>query len=61
MSIIGIIIVLVVVGIILWLINSYIPMEPTIKRILNIVVIVLLVLWLLQAFGVWHYLAAARV
>jgi hypothetical protein len=43
---------LVVVGVILWLINTYIPMQGTIKRILNIVVIIVVILWLLYGFGV---------
>jgi hypothetical protein len=51
MSLISLVIVLVVVGVVLWLINSYIPMQTTIKKILNVVVIVVVVLWLLSAFG----------
>jgi len=51
MSLITIIIVLVVVGVVLWLINKYIPMQPVVKNILNIAVIIVLVLWLLKAFG----------
>ncbi|RYY87606.1 MAG: hypothetical protein EOO15_11370 [Chitinophagaceae bacterium] len=53
MSLINIIIVLVVVGVILWLINRFIPMQSTIKSILNIVVIIVVILWLLKAFGIW--------
>ncbi|RYZ20472.1 MAG: hypothetical protein EOO16_16540 [Chitinophagaceae bacterium] len=53
MSLINIIIVLVVVGLILWLINRFIPMQGTIKSILNIVVIICVILWLLKAFGIW--------
>jgi hypothetical protein len=52
MSLITIIVVLVVVGILLWLINAYIPMQSTIKSILNAVVIIVVVIWLLQVFGV---------
>jgi hypothetical protein len=44
---IEIIIVLVVVGLALWLINNYVPMDPKIKQILNVVVVILVVLWLL--------------
>lgn len=47
---------LVVVGVVLWLVNTYIPMDGKIKRILNIVVVVLLVIWLLQVFGLWDYM-----
>ena len=52
MPLIQLVIVLVVVGVILWLINSYIPMQTTIKKILNVVVVVAVVVWLLSAFGV---------
>jgi hypothetical protein len=52
MSLITLVIVLVVVGVVLWLINSYIPMQSTIKKILNTVVIIAVILWLLSAFGI---------
>ncbi len=52
MSLITLVIVLVVVGVVLWLINSYIPMQSTIKKILNAVVVIVVILWLLSAFGV---------
>jgi len=51
MSLITLIIVLVIVGVILWLVNAYIPMDRKIKTILNIVVVILVILWLLRAFG----------
>ena len=51
MSLITVIIVLVIVGVILWLVNAYIPMDRKIKMILNIVVVILVILWLLRAFG----------
>jgi len=51
MSLISLVIVLVVVGVILWLINNYIPMQSTIKKILNAVVVIAVILWLLSAFG----------
>ena len=50
MPIIHLIILLIVVGVLMWLVNSYIPMDPTIKKILNIVVVVIVVLWLLSLF-----------
>jgi hypothetical protein len=51
-SLITVVIILIVVGVLLWLLNSYIPMDATIKRIINIVVIVVVVLWLLSSvFG----------
>ena len=52
MDILTILLVIVVVGVLLWLVNTYIPMQPTVKGILNAVVIILLVLWLLDAFGI---------
>ena len=45
------IVVLIVVGVLLWLVNTYIPMDGKIKQILNVVVVIAVVLWLLQAFG----------
>lgn len=52
MPLINIVMVLIVVGVLLWLVNRYIPMAGCIKKILNIVVIIAVVLWLLRAFGV---------
>jgi hypothetical protein len=52
MPIINLIIVLVVIGVLMWLVNTYIPMAPAIKNILNIVVVICVVLWLLNVFGV---------
>ena len=52
MPILTIVIVILVVGVILWLVNSYIPMQHTIKGILNVVVVLILVIWLLRVFGV---------
>jgi hypothetical protein len=56
-----IVIVLIVVGVILWLINTYIPMAAPIKSLLNAVVVIALVVWILKAFGLWHYLTNLRV
>jgi hypothetical protein len=50
---ITVIITLVVVGLILWLINRYIPMASSIKSILNVVVVIAVTLWLLKVFGIW--------
>lgn len=52
MPLLSIIIVLIVVGVLLWLVNTYIPMDGKIKSILNAVVVIAVVIWLLQAFGV---------
>ena len=51
MTLVGIVVVLVVVGLILWLINTYIPMAGGMKTLLNIVVFVVVLIWLLQLFG----------
>ena len=61
MSLITIVLVLIVVGVLLWLINTYIPMDSKIKNILNIVVVVVVVIWLLQAFGLMGPLNRVRV
>ena len=53
MSLIGLVITLIVVGALLWLLETYIPMDPTIKRIIQVVVIICVVLWLLNAFGLF--------
>lgn len=52
MPLVQLVLVLVIVGLILWAINSYIPMEATIKKILNVVVIIVVILWVLNVFGV---------
>jgi hypothetical protein len=60
MSLITIIIVLVIVGVLLWLINTYIPMAGSIKTILNIVVIICVIVWLLSAFGIINGIPGIR-
>ena len=61
MSILTIILVIVIVGILLWLVNSYVPMDQKIKTILNVVVIIILVIWLLKASGIWAQLGSVKV
>ena len=61
MSLINLVIVLIVVGVLLWLVNTYIPMDQKIKKILNIVVVIVVVLWLLQGFGVLGSLDSIRI
>ena len=61
MSLVTLIVVLCVVGVILWLINTYLPMDQKIKTILNIVVVIVVVLWLLSAFGLLGDLKAIRI
>jgi hypothetical protein len=53
MPLLTIVVVLIVVGLVLWLINNYIPMDRKIKNILNIVVVIVVIIWLLKVFGVW--------
>ena len=60
MSLISLVVVLIVVGVLLWLINTYIPMDGKIKRILNVVVVIVVILWLLKVFGVWGHLSSLR-
>jgi len=52
MDLITVVITLIVVGVLLWAINRYVPMDSKIKTILNVVVVIVVVIWLLQGFGV---------
>jgi hypothetical protein len=61
MPLLTILIVLVVVGVLLWLINNYVPMDRKIKNILNVVAVIVVVIWLLQVFGVLGSLKNLRV
>ena len=61
MPLIQLVIILVVIGVLLWLVNSFIPMQGSIKRILNVVVVITVVLWLLNIFGLFHSLSGFRV
>ena len=61
MPLFTILIVLIVTGVILWLINTYIPMDVKIKRIINIVVVIVVVIWLLKVFGLFAYLSNINV
>lgn len=61
MTLVGIVGVLVVVGLIMWLINTYIPMAAGIKSVLNIVVFLLVAVWLLQGFGIIGNIPGVRV
>jgi hypothetical protein len=61
MPLIQLVIVLVVVGVVLWLVNSYIPMQGTIKKILNVVVVIGVIIWLLSVFGLIGDLSAIRI
>ena len=60
MSLISVVVALIVVGALLWLVNTYIPMDGKIKKVLNIVVMVVVVLWLLNIFGVLDHVRNIR-
>ena len=61
MSLINLVVVLIIVGVLLWLVNAYIPMDRKIKNILNIVVVIAVVVWLLQAVGILGSLDSIRI
>ena len=53
MTIIGVILVLIVIGVALWLLNTYVPMAAPIKAIINALAVILIIVWLLQIFGLF--------
>jgi hypothetical protein len=61
MPLIQLVVILIVVGVLLWLVNNYIPMQGSIKRILNAVVVIAVVLWLLNVFGLFSSLTRIHV
>ncbi|HLZ90901.1 MAG TPA: Thivi_2564 family membrane protein [Candidatus Acidoferrum sp.] len=61
MPLLQILLVLIVVGVLLWLVNQFIPMAGSIKSILNAVVVICVVLWLLNAFGLFHSLSRIHI
>jgi hypothetical protein len=61
MPLIQILLALIVVGVLLWLVNRFIPMQGSIKSILNGVVVIAVVLWLLNIFGLFHSLTHIRI
>ena len=61
MPLIQVVTVLLVVGVLLWLVNRFIPMQGTIKSILNGVVVIAVVLWLLNVFGLFSSLPHIRI
>ena len=60
MPLIEVVVVLIVAGVLLWLVNRYIPMASGVKSLLNAVVIIVLVVWLLKVFGLWSYITHFR-
>ena len=61
MPLINLVITLIVVGVLLWLVNAYIPMDAKIKKILNIVVVICVIVWLLYAFGILNHSGSIQV
>ena len=61
MSLLTILVVLIVAGLLLWLVNIFIPMDRKIKTILNVVVVIVVIIWLLKAFGLLESLGNIQV
>jgi hypothetical protein len=61
MPLVTVVLILVVVGVLLWLLNNYLPMDRKIKNILNIVVVVAVIIWLLKVIGVWSFIKGFRI
>jgi len=60
MPLLTIFLVLIIVGVLLWAVNTYIPMDHKIKNIFNIVVVIVTIIWLLKVFGLFGYLMNAH-
>jgi hypothetical protein len=56
MPLLTIFLVLIAAGVLLWLVNTFIPMDGKIKSIFNFVIVIIVIVWLLKAFGLFHYL-----
>jgi hypothetical protein len=61
MPVLTVLIVLICVGLLMWAVNNYIPMDGKIKQIFNIVAVIAVILWLLKVFGVFAYLGGAHI
>jgi hypothetical protein len=61
MPLIQLVVILIVIGVLLWLVNTYIPMQRSIKSIMNGVVVIAVVLWLVNVFGLFSYFSNFRV
>ena len=61
MPLLSVVVVLVACGVLLWMVNSIIPMEQTVRKIINVVVIIAIVFWLLSLFGLFGSLSSIRV
>ena len=61
MALVQVVLVLIIIGVLLWLVNRFIPMAGSIKSILNVVVVIAVVIWLLKVFGLWSSIAHLHV
>jgi hypothetical protein len=61
MPLLTILLTIIIAGVVLWLVNNYIPMDGKIKRILNVVVVIILIIWLLKVFGILNSLSGIKV
>lgn len=61
MPILTIFVVLIIFGVLLWLVNKYVPMDAKIKTIINVVAVIIVIIWLLQVLGILNMLKSARV
>ncbi len=61
MNLLSIIITLIVVGVLLYLVNAFIPMDEKIKKIINIVVVIVVILWLCNVFGLFSYVGNVHI
>jgi hypothetical protein len=62
MSLLSLLLVLIIIAVLLWLINNYIPMDAKIKKLINIVVVVVVIIWILGMFlGTWGSLLNIRI
>lgn len=61
MSLLNVVVTLILVGVLLWIVNRFVPMQSSIKSILNAVVVIGVVLWLLRIFGIFHSFAKIHI
>lgn len=61
MPLLTVLLIIIIIGVVLWLINSFIPMDRKIKQIFNIVVVIALIIWLLKVFGLFTYLTSINI
>lgn len=61
MSILYVVLVLAIIGVALWALNTFIPMEGRIKQLINVLVIIVAVVWVLKVMGVWAMIAGAKI